>query len=139
MAPDISPDKLLFSQVRGLLKSVTGGKDFPSELMILKSVLEETREGIIVAGGDGRFLYMNAAMRRIHGQEDFSGLDPLKWAETFGLYKMDGASLYDSKDLPLARVLRGETVEDQKLFVRNPQTPQGALLSARGLPLKDEK
>ncbi|HET9869751.1 MAG TPA: PAS domain-containing protein, partial [bacterium] len=138
MTPDPRTGKLIFSQVQNLLKLLQSGKDFSPEMLVLKSILEETREGVLIAGGDGRFLYMNAVMRRLHGNHELSDLDPARWAETYGLYKADGSSLYDPQDLPLARALRGETVEDQRLFVRNEWTP-GTLLSARGGPLRDEK
>jgi PAS domain S-box-containing protein len=139
LALDSLADKLLFSQVQNLIKTLVSGKSLPPEVAVLKSILEETHEGIIIAGEEGRMLFMNTAARKIYGEHDLTRLSPETWSETFGLYKTDGSALIKPGDLPLARVLRGEEVENAGIFVRNERVPEGAVLNVRGRPLKDEK
>ncbi len=139
MALDSLTDKLLFSQIQNLIKTLVSGKSLSPEVAVLKSILEETHEGILIAGEEGRMLFMNQAARKIYGEHDLTQVNPRKWAETFGLYKTDGSSLISPEDLPMARVLRGEEVENAGIFVRNERVPEGAVLNVRGRPLKDEK
>ena len=139
MAPGSTPENPLFAKVKTLFASLRGGKNDWAEVSLLQSLLEETQEGVLVVGPDGRFLFLNAAGRKLAGVNDLPNLGPSEWSQNFGLYHGDGLTPYAAPDLPLARILRGETVEKAELYVRNPSTPQGLLLELRGRPLLDEE
>ncbi len=109
-----------------------------AEVSLLQSLLEETQEGVLVVGADGRFLFLNAAGRKLAGVNDLPNLAPSEWTQNFGLFHTDGLTPYAVPDLPLNRILKGETIEKAELYVRNPSAPQGMLLELRGRPLLDE-
>ncbi|HEY2250455.1 MAG TPA: PAS domain S-box protein [Planctomycetaceae bacterium] len=103
---------------------------------ILTSILDSIADGVIVADPEGRFLVWNPAAARI------VGLGPIdepstRWTEAYGLFKTDRTTPYPANELPLRRAIRGETVADIELFVRNESRPEGAMLSVNGTPLLD--
>ena len=96
-------------------------------------ILHQLSEGVIIAGADGRLLFVNAAAERIHG---VSKLDvaPDDYSDTYSLFTMEGAP-YPFHELPLARaVAAGETVEDARWRIRRPDGSEVfAIGSARPL------
>lgn len=103
---------------------------------ILTSILNSIADGVVVADQEGRFLVWNPAAARI------VGLGPVdepstSWTEAYGLFKTDRKTPYPADELPLKRAIRGETVAEVELFVRNASRPQGAVLSLNGTPLLD--
>ena len=75
-----------------------------------ESILDSVSDGVIVTDRTGAILYANAAARRL-------------WPESW-----DG--------LPLARILRGETVEELEVFVRGPAETEGQWRGVSGRPLE---
>ena len=64
--------------------------------------------------------------------------DPGEWSETYGTFYPDKVTLYPSTELPLYKAMRGETTNDIKLLLRNPNRPEGVFVSVSGRPLYDE-
>ncbi len=112
------------------------------------AVLGQIADGVVITDPSGSIVFMNEAARRIHGHVELR-VPVQAYAETFGLYTVDGRPI-ESTDLPLARaVLRGETVIDSEWMVRRPDgveiiaqgsaapvrapdgTPLGAVLTVR--------
>jgi sigma-B regulation protein RsbU (phosphoserine phosphatase) len=103
----------------------------------LQDILDSLADGVVVADCEGRFVQFNDAAKR------FLGLGPLSvdlplWSATYGCFREDRLTPFPSDELPLARSLRGETVYDCQLFLRNPSVPEGVWLSLDSSPLKDE-
>lgn len=100
---------------------------------ILESVIECLPDGVIVADRSGRFLIFNTAARQMlgRGARDVPQTD---WVRTYGYYLCDGVTPYPSDQLPLARALRGEEVNDAEIFIRNEDVPDGRWINARALP-----
>ena len=46
---------------------------------------------------------------------------------------------FSPDELPLARALKGEALDEVEMFVRNPQVPNGVFISVSGRPLQDEE
>jgi PAS domain S-box-containing protein len=105
---------------------------------ILKSVLDSMGDGVVVADENGRFLVFNPAAEQILriGATDTS---PEQWSERYGLYLPDTVTPYPPADLPLARAIRGESVEGAEVFVRHAQAPEGIWLRVNARPLRDER
>jgi CHASE3 domain sensor protein len=103
---------------------------------ILQSVLASMGEGVVVADLNGKFLLWNPAA------EQMIPLGPIdapsvEWSERYGIYLPDQVTRYPSDLLPLARAVRGESVDADEQFLRHPKAPQGVWLSVTGRPLKD--
>ncbi|MCL4396675.1 MAG: PAS domain S-box protein, partial [Chloroflexi bacterium] len=60
------------------------------------------------------------------------------WAHRYGLYLPDKTTLYPAGDLPIARAMRGETVEQAPIFIRHAALPEGRWLSTGAKPLRDQ-
>jgi CheY-like chemotaxis protein len=104
---------------------------------LLGHVTESVSEAIVAFGMDGEILLWNAAARRIFGGQhllDASGT----WDGHTGLYLPDGRTECPRKDGPIARALRGESVEAQELAV--PDRDSGAALRvvASARPMQDD-
>jgi PAS domain S-box-containing protein len=104
---------------------------------ILQSILDGMSEGVVVADEAGQLLLWNPAAEQIIGMR-LTNSPPEEWAERYGCYLPDAVTPYPSEELPLARALRGEDVDDAELFIRHAQKPEGVWLSINARPLKDE-
>jgi signal transduction histidine kinase len=89
----------------------------------LRTVLENTAEGVVVSDLEGHIIYWNRAALRMHG---FAGMDEClrllpDFADTFELSTPDGQVL-PVDQWPLARVLRGEQLANLEVRVRRKDT-----------------
>ena len=101
----------------------------------LTSLLDSVNDGVIVADLDGRFLVFNAAARRILGQGPLQ-VPISEWTESYGAFLDDTVTPYPPEQLPLARALRGETVYESPVFIRNGEGADGVWLSINASPLR---
>ena len=103
----------------------------------LRAVVESMADGVVVADPDGNLLDWNPAALRLHG---FGSVGEARrrlsaFAETFTVTRPDGSALpFD--DWPMARVLRGEAVADEKLVLRRPDTGIELILVFNGAPVR---
>src|SRR5690606_36117086 len=102
---------------------------------ILRSILDSMADGVIVADQEGHFLLWNPAAERIIGigQRDVS---PEEWSWIYGCYLPDGETPCPSHELPLAKAIRGESVDGSVLYVRNPDVAGGDWISVNARPLR---
>ncbi len=103
---------------------------------LLPAILDSMGDGLIVIDENGGFVLFNAAARRIlgGGPTDL----PLKdWPQHYGLCRPGDGNPLDSRDLSLARALRGEETDQVEVLVRNPHAPGGVLVSITGRPVRD--
>ncbi len=104
---------------------------------ILKSVLTNIGEGIVVADMEGKFLIWNPAAERLVGQGPTT--EPMKkWSDHYRVFLPDQVTPYPADQLPLARAIRGESVTGDEQFLQRPDIPNGIWLSVSGRPLVDE-
>src|SRR6266849_1539933 len=102
---------------------------------LLQLILESIADGVVVADSNGKFLIFNAAAEQILGI-GATDATPDKWSDQYGVYLPDTVTQYPPDQLPLVLAIRGENVDAVELFIRNPQVPEGRLLSINGRPLK---
>jgi PAS domain S-box-containing protein len=94
------------------------------------AILSQLAEGVIVANAAGRLTFVNEAAARLHGVAELD-VGPEQYSDTYHLFTEDGRP-YPPADLPLARALRGEIVEDARWRVERPDgTSVLAIGSAR--------
>jgi PAS domain S-box-containing protein len=102
---------------------------------ILQSILASMSDGVVVAGGDGRFLEFNPAAERILGVGRLD-ISPAQWTEKYQLYLPDRETPYPAEDLPLARAMQGEAVDEVEIYIRRSPT-DGTWLNVNARPLQD--
>jgi sigma-B regulation protein RsbU (phosphoserine phosphatase) len=104
---------------------------------LLRDIINSLADGVVVANMEGRFVLFNPAAERILslGLMDV----PLsEWSTVYGCYMPDMVSVFPSDELPLARSLRGEVVDDCEVFIRRNGGPEGGWISVSSRPVTDE-
>jgi PAS domain S-box-containing protein len=112
-------------------------RESQNKTQILESILHSMSDGVIVADQAGAFLVWNDAATRILGR-GVMGMSPRDWAEHYGLCLADRVTPVPPGQLPMARALRGESVDGAELFVRRTQGEVGAWISISSRPLRSE-
>ncbi|MBI3724964.1 response regulator [bacterium] len=105
---------------------------------ICPSILASLADGVVVADEQGRILFFNPAAGKI------LGIGPVPstledWPRAHGCFLPDRTTRCPTEVFPLVRAVRGETVSDFELFVRNETVPHGIFISVNGAPLLDER
>jgi PAS domain S-box-containing protein len=113
-----------------------GSAAFPLE-GFLRDLLECIADGVIAADASGRFLLFNSSAQRI------LHLDPAEIPESEltgagQCFLEDATTPFPPVDLPLSRALRGESVSNCLVHVRNDRLPDGIWISVNGSPLRNE-
>jgi len=104
------------------------------QVQTLQSILDNLRNGVVVADANGETLLVNPAALQLLGVTATDGRLEKGW-ERNTLYWPDGTTPYPADRLPLAAALRGEAVDWTEVFVRPPDLPQGRWLSVAARPL----
>jgi PAS domain S-box-containing protein len=103
---------------------------------ILRSVLSNMGDAVIVADKQGKFLVFNPMAERMFGT-GAAQMPSDEWSRRYGLYLPDKATLFPRDQLPLARSIRGEEVSNVEMFVRHEKAPKGIWARINGRPLRD--
>ena len=101
---------------------------------LMNNVLESLNDGVIVADRNGRILFANQVATAVSGTAR-SDVSPSDWSAQHGFFLPGTDQPFPPDELPLARAIRGETIDDVELQVRNPQVPDGIQVSVRGGPM----
>ncbi len=131
LSPQLSPRASLLASARNVL---TGHLSVSSRL--LRLVVDGLAEGVVVANLEGRFVLFNPAAERILSL-GFRDVPLQQWSSGYGTYKSDMVSPYPAEELPLARSLRGEVVDDCEIFIRRNGGPEGGWISSSSRPIAD--
>ncbi|GIJ67128.1 hypothetical protein Voc01_020450 [Virgisporangium ochraceum] len=100
---------------------------------LLTAVVNTIGEGVGVVGPDGGFLLHNPAARELLGVPDIDGAE--NWQAQYGIYREDGSEPFPTDELPLVRALRGESVDQVRMVIRNQARPAGTMVSVSARPL----
>lgn len=103
---------------------------------ILQSILDYMGDGVVVADTQGHFLHFNPAAEAIlhNGPGKTTSAE---WAQQYGIFLPDTVTPYPSENLPLARAIRGESVDAEEMFVRPAEAPEGLWIEVTARPLRD--
>ena len=121
LAGQLSSRSHLLASARNAL---TGHLSVSSRL--LRLVVDSLAEGVVVANLEGRFVLFNPAAERILSL-GFRDVPLQDWSSVYGTYKPDMVSPFPAEELPLARSLRGEVVDDCEIFIRRNRRSRGRL------------
>ena len=103
---------------------------------IMRSILSNMGDGVIVADREGKFLLFNPAAERMFGKGG-TRTRAEEWAHRYGLYQPDMVTPFPPNELPLERAIRGEEVNGLEIFVRHEKAPNGLWVRTTGRPLRD--
>ena len=102
---------------------------------ILQSILSNMGDAVIVADKGGHFLVFNPAAERMFGK-GATQMPFTEWSQLYGLYLADKITPFPHDQLPLARSIRGEEVDNVEMFVRHERAPHGLWTEITGRPLR---
>jgi PAS domain S-box-containing protein len=123
---------------RQLADLMQSEENLRQQTRILQSILDSIGDGVLVADETGRFLFCNPAAEKILAMAPEPALTDT-WTQRYGFYLPDAVTPYPKEELPLARAMRGESVDAAEMFVRHSLVPEGIWTSATARPLRDEQ
>ena len=125
-----------FKQIEAELKQTITELRYQNELA--ETMFNSISDGIVVFDLSGKSAYINPSAKQITGIDEMAS--PLtNWAKKHGIFYSDQKTFIRSRDLPLFRIIsRGETIEEQDIFIRNENKPDGVYIRMSGRPLLNE-
>jgi PAS domain S-box-containing protein len=102
---------------------------------ILRSILSNMGDAVVVADRDNNFLVFNPAAERMFGKGAMQ-VPPAEWSQHYGLYLPDKVTPFPHDQLPMTRSIRGEEVDNVEMFVRHERAPHGLWTEITGRPLR---
>ena len=103
---------------------------------ILRSILSNMADAVVVVDQEGKFLLFNPAAERMFGRPE-SETKFNEWSDRYGLYLPDKVTHFSPDQLPLVRCIKGEEVNNLEMFVRRKDASQGFWTRVNGRPLRD--
>jgi diguanylate cyclase (GGDEF)-like protein/PAS domain S-box-containing protein len=108
------------------------------ERELLESILNSCMDIVEVADETGRIILRNPAAKRLC--HDLKGeVSVEKFPKHLGFHREDGVTLLEAHDLPLARAVRGESVDEMEVYMQCPDAGEGRYFLAAGGPLVDNR
>jgi sigma-B regulation protein RsbU (phosphoserine phosphatase) len=104
---------------------------------LLKDMLECVPEGVVAADLEGRLVVFNTGARRMFGLEP-GDVPSERLDYTTDCFLEDTVTPIPPEQLPLSLAIRGETVRDCLVYVRNAKVPDGIWINVSGTPLRDQ-
>ena len=105
---------------------------------LIDTAFRSISDGIVVANANGEFLYVNPAAGHIVGIGISDG-PPEKWSERYGAFYPDRETPVPTEELPLLRAIhRGESVDEEDVFIRNANRSDGIYIRVSARPLLND-
>ena len=105
---------------------------------LMDAAFKSISDGIVVANANGEFLYVNPAAEQIVGMGATEGPQE-EWDKTYGTYYPDRETPMATDKLPLVRAIHGgESVDEEDVFIRNRNRPNGVYIRVSARPLLND-
>lgn len=124
---------LLATLARQVAAHLESGRRDHSQHQLLRSLVEQSADGIIVADAGGLLRIVNPAAAAQYGVGVLA-VPAGRWAEVYGIRTLDDQP-WPAEALPLYRALRGERVEGAIWMVRRPDGSR-RILAGSAVPLR---
>ena len=124
---------LVLALARAFEEKDASARESRSQATVLRSILDSMGDGVLVAGKDGEITHWNAAA---DGILPMSPARDESWVHR-GVFGGDKVTPVSPNDFPLAKAMRGESINGFELFVRRDAT-DGAWFSVNARPMRDE-
>ena len=118
-------------------KAARAQAELHERVQVLDAIIRSMADGVVVADAQARFKLFNPSAERIVGI-GMTDRPPDEWPDIYGVYYPDASTPVPADQLPVVRAIRGERVDGQELFIRNPGVPDGAFINVNASPLRDE-
>ena len=109
-----------------------------SALNMFQAVIDSMGDGVFVVDERGSMLFCNRSSESILGY----GLMSMPFEErvrAIGNFLPDKTTPYPAHELPIARAIRGEAVDQEEIFIKNAMRPEGLWISVTTRPLRDSQ
>lgn len=115
-------------------------QDLETQQEVLSSVLSSISEGVVVIEPSQDVLHTNPGFLKIVGQTEIPD-NLADWPVALGLHCSDQKTLLRIDQLPMAKALKGVMVQNEEIFIKNPQVPEGrwVLVNSRALKPVDSE
>jgi two-component system, LuxR family, sensor kinase FixL len=134
----IEPDDLR-ARLRRIAESQRTGNELKRQAEIVRSLLANASDAIVVVDSHGDVLLHNPAAERLIGPMRV-GAPPAEWTQAGRAARTDANNTtYTRQEPPLARALRREQVIDEEVFIRQPGAESGRWMSVNASPIHDER
>jgi PAS domain S-box-containing protein len=138
VARDVTESKHAMVQLETTTAQLASSEaQFRQQSNLLQLLIDSIGDGIIAADENSNFLLFNPAAQDIFGM-GATDYTPNEWSAKYGLFLPDTVTPFPPAEIPLARTVRGEAVDDVDLFTRHAGKPDGLWVKVNGRPLKDE-
>ena len=105
---------------------------------LMKTAFNSISDGLAITNLSDRSLYINPSAVQITGIDGIN-TPLLEWSKKQGIFYPDQKTLMKIRDLPFPRILfRGESINDEDIFIRNEKKPDGVYIRLSGRPLRNE-
>ena len=110
----------------------------PPDAGFLTAVLDALRDGIMLADGEGRFLFVNQTAlstfgtRQLHASAD-------RWHETYGVFESDGRTPLKPENMPVLRAAAGEEIDSEEAVVRHPDRSGDVIVDVEARPVRNAR
>lgn len=102
--------------------------------LLHQSILSSMKEGVVVVDPQHTFLVFNPAAEKILGVGSTTTA-PEAWQEIYGIFHPNTMRPYQVEEYPVIQALKGVSVDDTVMFLRNPQHPEGRYVSTSARPV----
>ena len=109
-----------------------------SQTHAMETVFNSISDGVVVADENGKFTIFNPSAERIVGI-GMTDAGPEQWTDQYGIFFPDRVTPVPTDEIPLVRAMRGEAMDEEEMFIRNPRIPKGVYISVSGRPLRDDE
>ena len=106
-------------------------------VQVLDAIIRSMGDGVVVADAEATITLFNPSAERILGG-GMTDRPPDEWTDLYGVFYPDRSTPVPAEELPLVRAVRGEAVDDEEFFIRNPSVPAGVHISATASPVRNE-
>ena len=108
--------------------------DLRRQAQLVDTVFESISDGVVAANPEGKFTIFNSSAEQIVGMGMVAS-SPDQWQDRYGIFQADQRTPVPTDQLPLLRAMRGESIDDEEVFIRNEKRPEGVFISVNGRPL----
>ena len=133
---DISERKAAEKQLIAINDQLT------EQSLLRQSIFNSISDAVVVADKVGHIIMFNPSAERI---VSLSANSPTKvirreqWLREYGFFHPDGVTPWPRDQLPMIQALRGESIDNVEIFIKNDKIPDGIHVSASSRPLQDNE
>lgn len=131
---DVSDRKAAENQLIAINDQLT------DQSLLLQSVFNSISDGVVVADKAGHIIMFNPSAERIVSMSANPSTNVIRreqWLRAFSFFYPDGVTRWPMDQLPMIRALRGESIDNIEILIKNNEMPDGIHVSTSSRPLQD--